>query len=209
MPRYIAIEGPIGAGKSTLAAKLAGDLDGRLVLESFTDNPFLPEFYKDRRKHALKTQVLFLINRYQQQKELAQHDLFSSTIVCDYLFSKDRIFAALNLTKEEMFLYDRIYSLLDVQLPKPDLVVFLQASTDVLKKHVRQRGIGYEKNIEGSYLEELSEAYNRFFFAYNDSPLLTVNVSDIDFVKNKSDYENLVKEILATKRGKRYLAIGK
>lgn len=208
-PHYIAIEGPIGAGKSTFAAKLAGDLNACLVLESFEDNPFLPEFYKDRRKHALKTQILFLINRYQQQKDLVQHDLFSSTIVCDYLFSKDRIFAAMNLNKEEMFLYDRIYSLLDVQLPKPDLVVFLQASTDILKKHIRQRGIAYEKHIDGEYLDELSESYNRFFFAYNDSPLLTVNVSDIDFVKNKSDYENLVKEILATKRGKRYLAIGK
>lgn len=209
-PRYIAIEGPIGAGKSSLARKLAEDLNARAVLESVEENPYLPEFYKDRRKHALKTQILFLINRYQQQKELLQHDLFSNAVVCDYLFSKDRIFAALNLTKEELYLYEKIYSLLDVQLPKPDLVVFLQASTDVLKQHIRKRAFAYEKAIESSYLEELCEAYNRFFFSYSETPLLTVNVSDIDFVKNKTDYENLVREILSAKRGNRhYLSIGK
>lgn len=209
-PHYIAIEGPIGAGKTSLAKRLAEDLGGRMVLESIEENPFLPEFYRDRRKHALKTQILFLINRYQQQKELLQHELFSSTVVCDYLFSKDRIFAALNLTKDELFIYEKIYSLLDVQIPKPDLVVFLQASVDVLKQHIRKRGLAYEKNIDASYLEQLCEAYNRYFFAYTDTPLLTVNVSDIDFVKNKTDYENLVREILSTKRGNRhYLGIGK
>lgn len=209
-PRYIAIEGPIGAGKSTLAKKLAEDLNARLILESIEENPFLPEFYKDRRKHALKTQILFLINRYQQQKELLQQDLFANTVVCDYLFSKDRIFAAVNLTKDELFIYEKIYSLLDTQLPKPDLVVFLQASIDVLKKHIKQRGLAYEKAIGSSYLEELCEAYNRFFFSYAETPLLTVNISDLDFVKNKTDYENLLREILSTKRGNRhYLSIGK
>ncbi|HEX5035623.1 MAG TPA: deoxynucleoside kinase [bacterium] len=211
-PRYIAIEGPIGAGKSTLAKRLAEDFGARLVLESVEENPFLPEFYKDRRKNALKTQILFLINRYQQQKDLVQHDLFSGGVVSDYLFSKDRIFAAMNLNKEELYLYEKIYGLLDVQLPKPDLVVFLQASIDVLKKHIRKRGIAYEKHIDDSYLEELSESYNRFFFTYSDTPLLTVNVTDIDFVKNKSDYENLVKAIIAApgkRGGKTYLSIGK
>src|SRR5579885_3315910 len=194
-PRYIAIEGPIGAGKSTLTKKLAEDLSARLILETVDENPFLPEFYKDRRKNALKTQILFLINRYQQQKELLQQDLFANTVVCDYLFSKDRIFAALNLTKDELFIYEKIYSLLDVQLPKPDLVIYLQASIDVLKRHIKKRALSYEKAIENSYLEELSEAYNRFFFSYAETPLLTVNVNDIDFVKNKTDYENLVREI--------------
>lgn len=209
-PHYIAIEGPIGAGKTSLAKKLAGDFNARLILESIEENPFLPEFYKDRRKHALKTQILFLINRYQQQKELLQHDLFSKTIVCDYLFSKDRIFAALNLNKQELFIYEKIYSLLDTELPKPDLVVYLQASIDVLKKHIRKRGLDYEKPIDNTYLEQLAEAYNRFFFTYTETPLLTVNVSDIDFIKNKSDYENLVREILSAKRGtKHYVAIGK
>lgn len=209
-PHYIAIEGPIGAGKTSLAKKLAEDFKGRVVLESIEENPFLPEFYKDRRKNALKTQILFLINRYQQQKELVQHELFSRTVVCDYLFSKDRIFAAMNLTKEELFIYEKIYTLLDTQLPKPDLVVYLQASMDVLKKHIRKRGIEYEKNIDNAYLEELSEAYNRFFFSYMETPILTVNVTDIDFVRNKSDYDSLVKEILSSKRGTRhYVAIGK
>jgi len=209
-PHYIAIEGPIGAGKTSLAKKLAEDFNARLILESIEENPFLPEFYKDRRKHALKTQILFLINRYQQQKELLQHDLFSKTIVCDYLFSKDRIFAALNLSKQELFIYEKIYSLLDTELPKPDLVVYLQASIDVLKKHIRKRGFDYEKPIDNTYLEQLAEAYNRFFFTYTETPLLTVNVSDIDFIKNKSDYENLVREILSSKRGtKHYVAIGK
>ncbi len=209
-PHYIAIEGPIGAGKTSLAKRLSEDLNARLVLEAVEENPFLPEFYKDRQKHALKTQILFLINRYQQQKELLQQDLFSRTVVCDYLFSKDKIFAGLNLSKDELFIYDKIYSLLDTQLPKPDLVVFLQASTDVLKQHVKKRAIAYEKHIETSYLEELSEAYNRFFFSYQGTPLLTVNVTDIDFVKNKSDYENLLREILSEKRGTRhYVGMGK
>ncbi len=207
---YIAIEGPIGAGKSSLASKLAEDLNGRLVLECVEENPFLADFYKDRRKHALKTQILFLISRYQQQKDLLQRDLFNQTIVCDYLFSKDRVFANLNLTKDELFIYDKIYSLLDPQLPKPDLVIYLQASIDILKKHIRKRGIDYEKHIESTYLEELAEAYNRFFFAYNETPLLTVNVSDIDFVRNRADYEYLLREILSPKRGSRHhVALGK
>lgn len=211
-PRYIAIEGPIGAGKTSLAQKLAADLKARLILEAVDENPFLADFYQDRKKHALKTQILFLISRYQQQKELVQHDLFSQTVVCDYLFSKDRIFASMNLSKDEHFIYEKIYTLLDVQLPKPDLVVYLQSSMDVLKKHIRQRGIAYEKHIDTTYLEELAEAYSRFFFAYTETPLLTVNVTDIDFVKNKNDYDNVLREILSlkTKRGTRhFVGIGR
>lgn len=209
IPRYIAIEGPIGAGKTSLAKKLTADFQGKPVLESVEENPFLAEFYKDRRKHALKTQILFLISRYQQQKDLVQHDLFSQVIVSDYLFSKDRIFANLNLTKDELFIYDKIYSLLDPHLPKPDLVVYLQASLDILKKHIKKRGIAYEKHIDVEYLESLAETYSRFFFTYNETPLLTVNVTDIDFVNNKTDYENLVREILSPHRGqKRYVGLG-
>ncbi len=209
-PRYIAVEGPIGVGKSSLAKKLAEGFGARLVLEDPSTNPFLPHFYKDRAKHALKTQVLFLINRYQQQKELAQGNLFQQMVVCDYLFSKDRIFASLNLNKEELFLYEKIYSLLDTSLPKPDLVVFLQASRDVLLRHIRKRGVEYEKNFDAAYLAELIESYNRFFFSYNETPLVVVNISDIDFVKSKADYDNLVHEILAEKKGqKHYVSIGK
>lgn len=213
LPRYIAIEGPIGAGKTSLAKRLAGDLQARLVLEQLDDNPFLADFYKDRRKNALKTQILFLISRYQQQRDLTQHDLFSQMVICDYLFAKDRIFASLNLSKDEQFIYEKMYSLLDTQLPKPDLVVYLQASLDVLKKHIKKRGLDYEKNIDMEYIEGLSEAYNRFFFTYTDIPVLTVNVSDIDFVNNIQDYTNLIKEIVDfSKRGRghtRFVGLGK
>ncbi len=213
LPRYIAIEGPIGAGKTSLAKRLAGDLQARLVLEQLDDNPFLADFYKDRRKNALKTQILFLISRYQQQRELIQHDLFSQMVICDYLFAKDRIFAALNLSKDEQFIYEKMYSLLDTQLPKPDLVVYLQASLDVLKKHIKKRGVDYERNIDMEYIEGLSESYNRFFFTYTDIPVLTVNVSDIDFVNNVQDYTNLIKEIVDfSKRGRghsRFVGLGK
>ncbi|MBI2082001.1 MAG: deoxynucleoside kinase [Deltaproteobacteria bacterium] len=209
-PRYIAVEGPIGVGKTSFAKKLAEDFNARLILEEADANPFLAPFYKDRAKHALKTQLLFLINRYLQQKELAQQDLFQRTVVCDYLFAKDRIFAALNLGKDEMFLYEKIYSLLDTNLPKPDLVVFLQASPEILIKHIKKRGIDYERNIDSSYLKELIDAYNRFFFSYTDTPLVVVNVSDIDFVKRKVDYESLVREILSDKKGeKHYVSIGR
>lgn len=208
--RYLAVEGPIGVGKTSFAKKLAEEFGARLVLEETGGNPFLPSFYKDRAKHALKTQILFLINRYLQQRDLAQGHLFQQRIVCDYLFSKDKLFAALNLSKEEMFLYEKIYALLDTNLPKPDLVVFLQASSDVLAKHIRKRGIDYEKNIDPDYLEDLNEAYSRFFFSYNETPLVVVNISDVDFVKSKADFDNLVREILSEKRGeKHYVSIGK
>ena len=192
--------------------KLAEDLGAKAVLEEAEDNPFLSDFYKDRAKHALKTQILFLINRYLQQKELTQQELFQQTIVCDYLFSKDRIFAAMNLSKEEFFIYEKIYSLFDVQLPKPEIVVYLQASLDILKRHIKKRGIPFEKQISEDYLVELTDAYNRFFFSYNETPLLVVNITDLDFVKNRQDYENLMKEILnlKSKRGmKHYVSIGK
>lgn len=210
IPRYIAFEGPIGVGKSSLAKKFAEGLKAKLILEDPAANPFLPHFYKDRAKYALKTQILFLINRYLQQKELNQHDLFAERVVCDYLFAKDKIFASINLSKDELFLYEKIYSLLDTSLPKPDLVIFLQASRDVLVKHIRKRGVDYEKQIDEDYLDELIEAYNRYFFNYNDTPLVVVNVSDIDFVKSKTDYDNLLREILSDKKGqKHYVAIGR
>ncbi len=210
VPRHIAIEGPIGVGKTTLCKLLAEGFHAKLILEDTNANPFLPQFYRDRTKHALKTQILFLINRYLQQKELAQQDLFSQRIVCDYLFSKDRIFASINLNQEEMFLYEKIYSLLDMNLPKPELVIFLQASLDVLMRHIKRRGIEHERMIDRDYLGELIDAYNRYFFSYQETPLVVVNVSDIDFVKSKADYENLVREILSAKRGqKHYVSIGR
>jgi deoxyguanosine kinase len=210
LPRYIAIEGPIGVGKSSLTRKLAEGTGAKMILEEPESNLFLPQFYKDRKKYSLQTQILFLVNRYLQQKKLVQQDLFSKRVVCDYLFSKDRIFAALNLNKEDLFLYEKIYSLLDTELPKPDLVIFLQASQNVLLKHIKKRGIGYEKNIDQDYLIDLMDAYNRYFFSYQETPLLVVNISDIDFVKSKADYDSLVHEIISEKRGtKHYVSIGK
>lgn len=208
-PRYIAVEGPIGVGKSSLARKLAESFEARLIMEEAYDNPFLPDFYKDRARNALKTQIYFLLSRYQQQKELSQQELFSQITICDYIFSKDRIFATINLSRDEQFLYENIYKLLGHSLPKPDLVVYLQAETEVLLKNIKKRAVAYEKAIDSTYLEELAEAYNQFFFSYTETPLLVVNCSQIDFVNNGADYQNLVKEILATKRGqKNYVAIG-
>lgn len=208
-PRYIAVEGPIGVGKSSLARKLAETFEARLILEEAYDNPFLPDFYKDRARNALKTQIYFLLSRYQQQKELSQQELFSQITVCDYIFSKDRIFATINLSRDEQFLYENIYKLLGHSLPKPDLVVYLQAEIGVLLKNIKKRAVAYEKAIDSAYLEELAEAYNQFFFSYTETPLLVVNCTEIDFVNNSADYQNLVKEILATKRGqKNYVAIG-
>ncbi|MBI1909925.1 MAG: deoxynucleoside kinase [Deltaproteobacteria bacterium] len=208
-PRYIAVEGPIGVGKSSLARKLAETFKARLILEEAYENPFLPEFYKDRARNALKTQIYFLLSRYQQQKELAQQDLFNQITVCDYLFSKDRIFATVNLSRDEQLLYEKIYRLLDGSLPRPDLVVYLQSEVGVLIKNIKKRAIPFEKSIDTPYLEELAEAYNQYFFSYTETPLLVVNCTKIDFVKNEVDYQNLVKEILSTKRGqKNFVALG-
>lgn len=199
--RYIAIEGVIGAGKTALAKKLRSRLDARLVLEQFETNPFLEKFYSDRRRYAFQTQMFFLINRFKQQEELSQEDLFANYIVSDYIFEKDRIFAYLNLSGDELKLYESIYPLLARSLRKPDLVVFLQSSIDRLMFNIKKRGRAIEKNITRSYIEELSEAYNHFFFRYNSTPLLIVNSTEIDFVNNENDFEELFRQIFREDRG--------
>lgn len=199
--RYIAVEGVIGAGKTALAKKLKARLDARLVLEQFETNPFLEKFYNDRRRYAFQTQMFFLINRYKQQEELIQEDLFSNYIVSDYIFEKDRIFAYLNLTGDELKLYESLYPLLARTLRKPDLVVFLQSSIDRLMFNIKRRGRAIEKNLTRSYIEELSEAYNHFFFRYNSTPLLIVNSTEIDFVNNENDFEELFRQIFREDRG--------
>ncbi|MEJ5263422.1 MAG: deoxynucleoside kinase [Ignavibacterium sp.] len=199
--RYIAIEGVIGAGKTALAKKLKARLDARLVLEQFETNPFLEKFYNDRRRYAFQTQMFFLINRFKQQEELIQEDLFSSYIVSDYIFEKDRIFAYLNLTGDELKLYESLYPLLARSLRKPDLVVFLQSSIDRLMFNIKKRGRAIEKNLTRSYIEELSDAYNHFFFRYNTTPLLIVNSTEIDFVNNENDFEELFRQIFREDRG--------
>ncbi|MFO1518741.1 MAG: deoxynucleoside kinase [bacterium] len=199
---YIAIEGPIGVGKTTLCRLLAEEFNFKLNLEDVHGNPFLSEFYKDRNKYAFQTQVFFLLSRYQQQKELSQHDLFQQGFISDYIFAKDQIFAHLNLSEDELSLYDSLYNLLDARILKPDLVIFLQASTEVLKERIKKRKIPYEKNIDVQYLEDLAQAYNRFFFAYNETPLLVVNCSEIDFVEKPEDYRNLLNEIVQMRKQK-------
>ncbi len=191
LPRYIAIEGPIGVGKTTLTQKLAEHIGAKVVLEEFSDNPFLREFYQDKDRVAFQTQVYFLVARFKQQEELRQHDLFARSIVSDYLFAKDRIFAYLNLAEAELQLYERIYDLLRPRLVKPDLVVYLQARPEVLMKRLRKRGRDMEATVEVQYLDSLQRAYNQFFFHYDESPLLIVETSDVD-MRVDEDFDLLV-----------------
>ena len=201
-PRYIAVEGPIGAGKSSLAEILADELSARIIRESPEENPFLGPFYKDPKRHAMSVQLFFLLQRYSQQAELSQGDLFArGGSVSDYLFAKDRLFASLNLSPDEMALYDRIYQMLKPRTVSPDLVVYLQARTDVLLERIRKRGRSEEKPIRPEYVEQVARAYAEFFFNYNEGPLLIVNASDIDFVGNQDDRAALVSVIRRTRTG--------
>ena len=198
--RYIAIEGVIGAGKTSLAKRIGERLSAKYVFEQFENNPFLEKFYIDRKRFAFQTQMFFLINRFKQQQELHQEDLFSEHLVCDYIFEKDRIFAYMNLSKDELNLYESIYPLLARALRKPDLVIFLQSSTDRLVYNIKKRNRKIERALTRNYLEELSEAYNHFFFRYNSTPLLIVNSSDIDFVSSDNDFDELFKQIFREDR---------
>lgn len=200
-PKYIAIEGVIGAGKTALTKKLAEKLSAKLVLEEFENNPFLEKFYDDRKRYAFQAQMFFLINRFKQQEQFNQEDLFSEYIVSDYFFDKDQIFAYLNLTGEELKLYESIFPLLKRNLRQIDLVIFLQASVDRLIYNIKKRGRSIEKNLSRSYIRELSEAYNNFFFKYSSTPLLIVNTTDIDFVNREDDFDELYKQIFRKDRG--------
>jgi deoxyadenosine/deoxycytidine kinase len=199
--RYIAIEGVIGAGKSALAKKIKERLNAELILEQFEANPFLEKFYSDRKRYAFQTQMFFLINRFKQQEELNQGNLFTEYTVSDYIFEKDRIFAYLNLSGEELKLYESIFPLLERSLNKPDLIVYLQSGVDRLMYNIKKRGRKIERNLTRSYIEELSEAYNNFFFRYNKTPLLIVNSTEIDFVHNDEDFDELFKQIFREDRG--------
>ncbi len=199
--KYIAIEGVIGVGKTSLARKIKDKLNAELLLEQFDANPFLEKFYSDRNRYAFQTQMFFLVNRFKQQEELSQENLFRDYIVSDYLFEKDRIFAYLNLNSEELKLYESLYPLLARSLRKPDLVVFLQSSSDRLMHNIKNRNRKIERALNRSYLEDLSEAYNHFFFRYNSTPLLIVNSTDIDFVNSDDDFKELFKQIFREDRG--------
>jgi len=199
--KYIAIEGVIGAGKTSLAKKLAEKLRADLILEQFESNPFLEKFYSDRKRYAFQTQMFFLVNRYKQLEPLNQGNLFADTMVADYIFDKDKIFSYLNLVGEELKLYDTIFPVLEKNIRKPDLVIYLQSNVDRLMYNIKKRSRRMEKNITRSYIEDLSEAYNNYFFLFNSAPLLIVNASDIDFVNNENDFEELYKQIFREDRG--------
>ncbi len=198
--RYIAVEGVIGAGKTSLSRMVSERLDARLVLEQFEENPFLERFYEDPAHYAFQTQIFFLLSRYRQQQDLFQADLFHNALVTDYIFDKDKIFAYLNLQDDELRLYETLVSSIEKNIPTPDLVVYLQSSVERLMSNIRARGRKYEENISEEYIKDLNEAYNYFFFRYKNAPLLIVNSTEIDFVNNKEDFEELYKEILRPNR---------
>ena len=203
-PRYIVVEGPIGVGKTSLAEMLAERLQARKLLEGPEENPFISHFYTDMRRYAFQTQLYFLLNRFRQQQELVQFDLFKQSLVSDYLFAKDKIFAYLTLDDNELALYERLHPLLEMRVQKPDLVLYLQASTEVLMRRIQMRGRAYERELDRKYLEDVNAAYNHFFFHYSVTPLLVVNTNDIDFVKHKEDFEDLVKQVETVRAGTHY-----
>jgi deoxyadenosine/deoxycytidine kinase len=202
--RYIAIEGPIGVGKTSLAKRLAATLNAQLVLEQAEENPFLERFYRNPRVGALPAQLFFLFQRAQQQGALAQADIFGTVRVADYLLAKDDLFARMILDDEEYGLYRQVHERLAIDAPKPDLVVYLQAPVDVLLDRIARRGIAHESLIDRAYLTRLNEAYARFFHAYEAGPLLIVNAAAIDPVSNDADYEELLGQINRTVRGRLY-----
>ena len=189
---YVAIEGPIGVGKTSLAKLLAEKLGARTVLEDFEDNPFLSDFYEDPERFAFQTQLNFLIQRYQQQQELRQVDIFHNLLITDYMFIKDRLFASINLNEKEMNLYDTIANLLEKNVINPDLVIYLQADTDTLMKNISKRNRSFEVNISYKYINGLNEVYNEYFFRYQDTPLIIINTNNIDFVNNFNDLEEVI-----------------
>lgn len=203
-PRFIVVEGPIGVGKTSLAQRLAKSFDGKLILEHVEENPFLERFYRSGRSAALPAQLFFLFQRARQVESLRQADLFAPIRIADFLLEKDHLFAEINLDPEELSLYEQIQAKMDIDAPVPDLVIYLQASVDALIRRISRRGVPYERNIERSYLETLTEAYARFFHSYDDGPLLIVNASSIDPINNDADYERLFEQIRRTTGGRHF-----
>ena len=204
--RYIVVEGVIGVGKTSLTKLLTTRTAGRLNLELVEDNPFLGNFYQDRTGFAFQTQIFFLLSRYRQQQSLFQQDLFSSTLVSDYLFAKDRIFANLNLSDDELALYNQLAGILEQRVRTPDLVIYLQARTEMLLQRIQWRGRAYEQDMDPEYLEALNSAYSYFFHHYKDSPLLVVNTDKLDFVNVPGDFDLLFEQLTETFGGMRYFA---
>ncbi|TMA28818.1 MAG: deoxynucleoside kinase [Deltaproteobacteria bacterium] len=202
--RYIAVEGPIGVGKTALTRALSKRFGGRSVFEIVEENPFLASFYQDRAKYAFQTQLFFLLSRYRQQQELFQQDLFNQITVADYLFAKDRIFASITLDPNELALYERVYQHLGPRVMKPDLVIYLQSRVEVLLARIRKRGREFERKFDADYLAELARTYGDFFHRYQETPLLVINTSDIDFVESEADFEDLVRVLSRITHGTHY-----
>ena len=206
--RHIAVEGPIGVGKTSLVELLASRFEGVKILED-VQNPFLEPFYRGKEGAAFQVQLFFLLSRHQQHVELSQMDLFTRFVVSDYTMPKDRIFARMNLDDEEFRLYDRLYRLLTSRLPKPDLVIYLEASVEMCMRRIRMRGREFERGMDPAYLQKLKDAYNAFFFRYAETPLLVVNTDEIDFVNKAEDFENLIQQIARTRQGTQvYVPLG-
>jgi deoxyadenosine/deoxycytidine kinase len=203
-PGFVVVEGPIGVGKTTLAKRLARSLGSNMLLEAAEENPFLEKFYENPRNAALPTQLYFLMQRTRQLKQLKQDDMFNPVRVADFLIQKDRLFAEVTLDSDELDLYEQVYSSLTFDIRRPDLVVYLQAPVEVLLERINRRGIKHEKRVEAAYLERLCDAYVRFFYQYNDAPLLIVNAADIDFAHNDDEYELLLQQVLETRSGRHY-----
>ncbi len=206
--RHIAVEGPIGVGKTSLVQLLADRYESVMVLEDIT-NPFLASFYEGREGAAFQVQIYFLLSRFQQQREISQMHLFQRLVLADYTFPKDRIFAYLNLDDADLKVYEKLYPVLEAEVAKPDLVIYMQASVPTLLERVRRRARDYEKDIDPGYLERLSEAYSYYFFHYRETPLLVVNTDDIDFVNNPADLDALISQIARCRRGTQiYVPLG-
>jgi deoxyadenosine/deoxycytidine kinase len=203
-PGYIAVEGPIGVGKTTLARRLADTFNYQVMLEDAEENPFLERFYQNRKQAALATQLFFLFQRAQKIQDLRQSDIFQPVRVADFLIEKDPLFARINLDPDEYQLYEKVYRQLTIDAPVPDLVIYLQASPDVLLTRIEQRGIAHERNIDRAYLEQLNEVYSEFFLYYDGAPLLIVNASAIDLVQGERDYGQLVDYLLDVRSGRHY-----
>ena len=203
-PNYIAIEGVIGVGKTTFACMLAERIDAELINEEVFENPFLVDFYKNRKRYALSCQLYFLISRFQQQQQLIVRDLFAQRIVSDYLFLKDSIFASVNLSQRELALYNKIAPVLARDIPRPDLVIYLEATTPVLLDRIRRRNLPFERSIDYEYIEMLNNAYDYCFFHYAETPLLVVKTDGIDFVNNTEHFDDLIEQIQKPVAGKKY-----
>ena len=202
--QFIAVEGAVGVGKTAVAERLAARLDAHCVLEEWGQNPFLKAFYDGRPGAAFQAELFFLLSRYRQQQELLQRRLFAQCTILDYVFEKSKLFAYLNLEDSELLIYEKLYALLSETVPRPDLVVYLQAPTEVLVKRIRQRGRPEESHLSEEYLAEVSRAYNHYFFHYTQTPLLVVNTAEVDFARREQDLDDLIRQIRQMGRGTQY-----